>query len=66
MYAGGRENQPEGELVPFAVRTIAPYNVNWIIESVGARTFYVIAVDAAGNVTRSDPVTIQVVPREEE
>jgi hypothetical protein len=32
----------------------------------GAHTFYVIAVDAAGNQTTSNRVTIYVVPREEE
>jgi len=56
------DDQPE----PFAVRTVAPFNVNWTIEGLGTHTFHVIAVDAAGNVTKSDPVTIQVVPYEEE
>jgi hypothetical protein len=64
-YAGTKESRPEGELVPFAVRTIAPFNVNWTIGGVGSHTFYVKAVDAAGNATTSDPVTIKVVPHEE-
>jgi len=64
-YAGGKDSMPEGEITPFAVRTIAPFNVNWTIGGVGTHTFYVIAVDAAGNSTKSDPVTIRVVPYEE-
>ena len=50
---------------PFAVRTVAPFNVNWPLQGLGTHTFRVVAVDAAGNVSRSDPVTIRVVPREE-
>jgi hypothetical protein len=61
-YAGDKNEEPvEGFLQPFAVRTIAPFNVNWTIGEVGKHTFYVIAVDAAGNSTKSDLVTIQVV-----
>ena len=66
VYKGGKENEPQEELEPFAVRTVAPFNVNWTIGEVGTHTFYVIAVDAAGNTTKSDPVTIRVVSREEE
>jgi len=51
---------------PFAIRAIAPFNVNWTIQELGTHTFHVIAVDAAGNVTKSDAVTIRVVAREEE
>ncbi len=65
-YKGSKTSPPAEELEPFAVRTIAPFNVNWTIKELGAHTFYVIAVDAAGNTTRSDAVTIRVVPREEE
>jgi len=50
---------------PFVVRNIAPFNVNWTIEGLGTHTFHVIALDAAGNTTKSDPVTISVVPRQE-
>jgi hypothetical protein len=56
------DDKPE----PFAARAVAPFNVNWTIEELGKHTFYVIAKDGAGNVTKSDPVTIQVVPRQEE
>ena len=55
------DDQPE----PFAVRTIAPFNVNWTLGGVGTHTFYVIAVDEAGNRSKSDPVSIRVVPRQE-
>jgi membrane peptidoglycan carboxypeptidase len=55
------DNQAE----PFVVRTIAPFNVNWPLGSVGKHTFHVIAEDEAGNRTKSDPVSIWVVPREE-
>ncbi len=50
---------------PFAVRTVAPFNVNWPLGGVGQHSFHVIAVDEAGNKTKSDPVSIFVVPREE-
>jgi membrane peptidoglycan carboxypeptidase len=50
---------------PFAVRAIAPFNTNWTIKELGTHTFHVIAVDAAGNATKSDPVTVRVVPRQE-
>jgi len=58
--------EPPG-LQPFAVRTVAPFNVNWTLDQVGTghHTFHVIAVDAAGNRAKSDPVTISVVPRQE-
>jgi len=66
VYRGNKATPPAEGLEPFAVRTVAPFNVNWTIGEVGEHTFYVIAVDAAGNVSRSDAVTIRVVPREEE
>jgi len=50
---------------PFAVRTVAPFNVNWPLGGVGTHTFRLIAVDEAGNVTKSDRVSIRVVPRAE-
>ncbi|HET91929.1 MAG TPA: hypothetical protein ENN99_14505 [Chloroflexi bacterium] len=53
------DNQAE----PFAVRTVAPFNVNWPLGAVGEHTFHVIAVDEAGNRTKSDPVRIRAVPR---
>ena len=64
-YAGDKGSEPAGELEPIAVRTVAPFNVNWTIEEVGLHTFYVIAVDAAGNWTKSDKVTVRVVPYQE-
>ena len=64
-YPGDKGNEPVEGLEPFAVRTIAPFNVNWTIEGLGTHTIYVIAVDAAGNEAKSDLVTIQVVPYEE-
>ncbi len=64
-YPGDKGNEPAEGLEPFTVRTVAPFNVNWPIGAVGQHTFYVIAVDAAGNTTKSDLVTIRVVPREE-
>jgi membrane peptidoglycan carboxypeptidase len=67
-YAGSKEIDPPPDLAPFAVRTVAPFNVNWTLRDVGlgAHTFYVVAVDAAGNQTTSNRVTIFVVAREEE
>ncbi|MEA3338651.1 MAG: transglycosylase domain-containing protein [Chloroflexota bacterium] len=64
-YPGGKENEPPAELQPFAVRIVAPFNVNWPIGSIGKHTFYVIAVDAAGNANTSERVSIHVVPRAE-
>ena len=64
-YPGGKENDPPEGLQPFAVRTVAPFNVNWPIGAMGRHTFYIIAVDAAGNASTSDRVSIWVVPREE-
>ncbi|MEE9618070.1 MAG: transglycosylase domain-containing protein [Anaerolineae bacterium] len=66
VYQGSKENEPQEKIEPFAVRVVAPFNVNWTIEEVGVHTFYVVAVDAAGNTTKSDLVTIKVVLREEE
>jgi len=57
---------PEGEVPPFAVRTVAPYNVSWIIDGTGRRTFWVVAVDAAGNKTKSDFVSVNVWAGQEE
>jgi membrane peptidoglycan carboxypeptidase len=55
------DNQAE----PFAVRTVVPFNVNWPLGSIGRHSFHVIAMDEAGNRTKSEPVSIWVVPREE-
>ena len=65
-YPGGKENEPPAGLEPFAVRTVAPFNVNWPMGAIGRHTFYIIAVDAASNASTSDRVSIHVVPREED
>jgi len=49
---------------PFASRDIAPFNVNWTLSGTGEYSFYVIAYDAAGNKTQTEPVRIRVVARE--
>jgi hypothetical protein len=67
-YAGGKGAEPP-DLQPFAVRRVAPFNVNWTLNSstrLGQHTFYVVAVDAAGNKTKSNLVTVSVVPRSRE
>ncbi|MBN1259813.1 MAG: transglycosylase domain-containing protein [Anaerolineae bacterium] len=57
---------PPGENpTPFAVRTTAPFNVNWTLSGIGAHTFYAKVFDAAGNETITDKVTIQVIPKAE-
>ncbi|NLE44918.1 MAG: hypothetical protein GX620_09380 [Chloroflexi bacterium] len=66
FYSYPGSTTPEGELTPFAIRTVAPYNVNFIITGVGTRSFHVVAVDAAGNETRTPPTTVSVAPREQE
>ena len=65
-YPGNKDTPPPEGLTPFRVRVVAPFNVNWTIQGLGEHTFYVIAVDAAGNRATSDRVTIKVVPYEEE
>jgi membrane peptidoglycan carboxypeptidase len=65
-YSIGRvEFYVDDQAEPFAVRTIAPFNVNWPLGGVGKHSFYIIAVDEAGNRSKSDPVSIYVVPKEE-
>ncbi len=54
-----RDEQEE----PFAVRRVAPYNINWTLPSVGRFRFHIKVYDAAGNVTEDGPVEINVVPR---
>jgi len=50
---------------PFATRNVAPFNVNWTLTGAGEYSFYVIAYDAAGNKTQTEPVKIRVVAREQ-
>ncbi|MCX7683473.1 MAG: hypothetical protein N2508_16145, partial [Anaerolineae bacterium] len=64
-YAGPKSADPPPGLAPFAVRTVAPFNVNWLLKETGEFTFYVIAVDEAGNSATSERVTIRVVPRQQ-
>jgi hypothetical protein len=67
-YAGVKDAEP-ADLQPFAVRRVAPFNVNWTLSSstgLGPHTFHVVAVDAAGNRAKSNLVTVHVVPRQEE
>lgn len=52
-----------GEETPFRTRNIAPFNVNWTLGGPGEYSFYVVAYDAAGNKTQTEPVKIRVVPR---
>ncbi len=49
---------------PFAVRTLAPFNVNWTLRGPADLRFHVIAYDAAGNRTQSEAVRTQIVSRE--
>ncbi len=54
---------PDQQLQPFAVRTAAPFNVNWMLKGSGKATFYVKVIDAAGNETVTNSVTINIAPR---
>ncbi len=54
-----------GQAEPFDVRTIPPYNVNWILGGPGEYNFHVVVYDAAGNKRETKPVTIYVVPKSE-
>lgn len=60
----GEEGEQE-ERQPFAVRTVAPYNVNWIITATGEQTFWAVVYDATGNRAESEKVTIKVEEEEE-
>jgi len=51
-----RNDEPE----PFAVRTIAPYNVNWVLAELGQQRFRAVVYDAAGNRAESETVTVVV------
>lgn len=63
-YPGPKQPTPPEGLQPFAVRTVPPFNVNWFATSAGTHTFYVIAVDAAGNQTMSKQITVNFAPRQ--
>ncbi len=63
-YAVARvEFYKNNEELPFKVRTVAPFNVNWPLESPGNYTFRVVVFDAAGNKTETNSVKIQVIPK---
>lgn len=52
------------EAEPFKVRNIAPFNINWTLGGPGTYQFHVVVYDAAGNETKTESVSIQVVARE--
>ncbi|HOC21617.1 MAG TPA: transglycosylase domain-containing protein [Anaerolineae bacterium] len=54
---------PDQQPQPFAVRTAAPFNVNWMFHGAGEHKFYVKVIDAAGNETVTKTVSIRIVPR---
>lgn len=54
---------PDQPPQPFAVRTAAPYNVNWQFQGTGEHKFYVKVIDAAGNETVTKTVSITIAPR---
>ncbi|MDY0018625.1 MAG: hypothetical protein RBT47_01345, partial [Anaerolineae bacterium] len=54
---------PQPQPTPFAVRSVAPFNVNWTLQGPGSYSFYVKVFDAAGNEVRTEPVEIFVVAR---
>jgi hypothetical protein len=62
-YALGRvEFYHNDEEAPFAVRTVPPYNVNWLLSGagVGEHKFRAVAFDAAGNRMEAEVVTVKV------
>lgn len=65
-YATDRvEFYKNDEETPFEVKSVAPYNINWVLEGVGQYSFYVKVFDAAGNETETEPVTVRIEPRSE-
>jgi len=53
----------DGAGVPFAISTVPPFTEKWTIPGPGCHTFHVVARDAAGNETTTDPVRVCVVAR---
>jgi membrane peptidoglycan carboxypeptidase len=51
---------------PFAVRTVPPYNVNWVITELGEQRFRAVVYDAAGNKAESEEIKVEVEEEEEE
>ena len=50
--------------VPFAISTVHPFTEKWTIPGPGCHTFHVVAIDAAGNETASDPVNVCLIERD--
>ncbi len=66
IYAVARvEFFVNGQAEPFAVRSIAPFNVNWPLGGPGRYQFHVVVYDGAGNKAETEPVTVSVVARQE-
>ncbi len=65
IYAVARvEFFVNGQAEPFAVRSIAPFNVNWPLGGPGRYQFHVVVYDGAGNKAETEPVTVSVVARQ--
>ena len=50
--------------VPFAISTVPLFTEKWTIPGPGCHTYHIVAHDAAGNQTPSDPVRVCIVERE--
>lgn len=50
--------------VPYAISTVPPFTEKWTIPGPGCHSFKVVATDAAGNQTTSEPVSACLVKRE--
>jgi membrane carboxypeptidase/penicillin-binding protein PbpC len=50
--------------VPFAISTVPPFTEKWTIPGPGCHTFRVVAYDAAGSETASDPVRVCIIAPE--
>jgi membrane carboxypeptidase/penicillin-binding protein len=49
--------------VPFAISTVPPFTEKWTIPGPGCHVFSVVAFDAAGNESESEPVSVCLVER---
>ncbi len=50
--------------VPYAISTVPPFTEKWTIPGPGCHTYHVLATDAAGNQTASEPVRACLIARE--
>jgi membrane peptidoglycan carboxypeptidase len=50
--------------VPYAISTVPPFTEKWTIRGSGCHSYHVVAHDAAGNQTTSEPVSACLVNRE--